>query len=80
MDPMNKREVCAVLIMHLKANFVYLNAKTYFSGQFFVQHLGIKLKISISKMLPITVSFVQNGCGTKLYKSHLLSGDGISWV
>lgn len=34
MDPMNKKEVCAVLIMQLKGSFVYLNAKTYFSRHF----------------------------------------------
>ena len=54
--------------------------KNIFFKAFFVQLLGIKLKISISKMVPITASFLQNSCDTNLYKSHLFSGDGISWV
>lgn len=43
MDPMNKREVCAVLIMQLKGNSVYLNAKMYFSGPVDLQFLHLLL-------------------------------------
>jgi hypothetical protein len=41
------------------------------ASPFFVKLLGIKLKISVPKKLPITASFLQNSCDTELYTFHL---------